>query len=133
MNSQVKKAITILSDTILHRKTDCILPLNKTVYSILLCLVRAKKIDLLPCEPGSPHVIKQVKVIIKYHPLTQQALIRKIYTGSKPSRHAYVSIKDLKNCPSPQNLIVSTRHGILLASEALILGTGGTLLCGYIN
>jgi len=132
MNSQLINTIAILSDTILHHKTDCTLPFNKTVYRVLLCLVRAKKIDLLPFKfyTHSPF-IKQVKVIIKYNTLTQQALIRNIYIGSIPSRKRYLSFRTLKKYPSPQQLIVSTPYGILLASEAILLHTGGLLLCSY--
>jgi len=132
MNLETIKAIAIISDTIIHHKTDCFIPVNKTTYAILLCFMRLKKIlinsTLYINSKNNSNLSRKMNIIIKYHPFTKQALIKKLIIFSTPSKKIYVSLNDLKVFSNPHRFIVNTSFGIILGSEAIRLQIGGILL-----
>ncbi len=80
-------------------------------------------------DPAKPYK-REIKLALKYHPVTREPAIHQIKRISKPGLRKYTSVK---NMPTYRNnmgiLILSTPKGIISDKEARKYNVGGEMLC----
>lgn len=71
-----------------------------------------------------------IKIALKYHPLTKQSAITTIERVSKPGLRIYVGSEELPRVLNGLGIaIVSTSKGLMTEKEARKLRVGGEVIC----
>ena len=76
---------------------------------------------------------QNIKIALKYHPLTKQSAIAELKRVSSPGLRKYVSVDEMPRVLNGLGIaIVSTSKGLMTDKEARTLNVGGEVLC-YIS
>lgn len=76
---------------------------------------------------------KQIKIALKYHPVSKMPAITNLTRISKPGLRRYVDVKRLPRVLNGMGVaILSTSQGVMTNKEASIRKIGGEVLC-YIS
>ncbi len=71
-----------------------------------------------------------IKIALKYHPLSKVSAIKKMERASKPGLRKYTSSKDVPRVLNGLGVaILSTNRGVITDKEARLLKVGGEVLC----
>ncbi|MCQ2286386.1 MAG: 30S ribosomal protein S8 [Bacteroidales bacterium] len=74
-----------------------------------------------------------IKIALKYHPVTKQSAITKLERVSRPGLRKYVGADELPTVLNGLGIaIISTSHGMMTDKEAKAQNVGGEVLC-YIS
>ena len=80
-------------------------------------------------DPKRPY-IREIKIALKYHPITKEPAIHELKRISKPGLRKYIKVKDLPRYRNNMGiLILSTPKGIIHDKDARKYNVGGELLC----
>ncbi|NNF01118.1 MAG: 30S ribosomal protein S8 [Bacteroidia bacterium] len=72
----------------------------------------------------------EIKIALKYHPVTKEPAIRKITRVSKPGLRKYSSSKESPRVLNGMGVaIMSTSKGLMTDKEARVQNVGGEILC----
>ena len=76
---------------------------------------------------------QNIKIALKYHPVTKQSAIAELKRISSPGLRKYVSVDEMPRVLNGLGIaIVSTSKGLMTDKEARTLNVGGEVLC-YIS
>ena len=76
---------------------------------------------------------QNIKIALKYHPVTKQSAISELKRISSPGLRKYVSVDEMPRVLNGLGIaIVSTSKGLMTDKEARTLNVGGEVLC-YIS
>ena len=76
---------------------------------------------------------QNIKIALKYHPVTKQPAIAELKRISSPGLRKYVSVDEMPRVLNGLGIaIVSTSKGLMTDKEARTLNVGGEVLC-YIS
>ena len=76
---------------------------------------------------------QNIKIALKYHPVTKQSAIADLKRVSSPGLRKYVSVDEMPRVLNGLGIaIVSTSKGLMTDKEARTLNVGGEVLC-YIS
>jgi len=71
-----------------------------------------------------------IKIALKYHPVTKTAAIRSIERVSRPGLRKYVNSNELPRVMNGLGIVVlSTSQGVITDKEARSLNVGGEVIC----
>lgn len=71
-----------------------------------------------------------IKIALKYHPVTKISAIKKMERASKPGLRYYCNSKELPRVLNGLGVaVISTSKGVITNKEAERLGVGGEVLC----
>jgi small subunit ribosomal protein S8 len=71
-----------------------------------------------------------IKIALKYHPVTKLSAISKLERASKPGLRKYVGVSELPRVLNGLGVaIMSTSQGVMTEKEAKKLNIGGEVLC----
>ena len=71
-----------------------------------------------------------IKIALKYHPQTKQAVIKKIVRVSTPGLRQYTDVKEMPRVLNGLGIaILSTSKGVITDKEAKDLNVGGEVVC----
>lgn len=71
-----------------------------------------------------------IKIVLKYHPQTKQAAIKKIVRVSTPGLRQYTDVKEMPRVLNGLGIaILSTSKGVITDKEAKELNVGGEVVC----
>ncbi len=71
-----------------------------------------------------------IKIALKYHPLTKDSAIKKITRVSKPGLRKYTSAKNVPRVLNGMGIaIISTNRGVITDKEARTANVGGEVIC----
>ncbi|MDR0363442.1 MAG: 30S ribosomal protein S8 [Bacteroidales bacterium] len=74
-----------------------------------------------------------IKIALKYHPVTKESAIRTITRVSKPGLRKYVKADELPRVMNGLGIaVISTSHGMMTDKEAKQQNVGGEVIC-YIS
>lgn len=75
----------------------------------------------------------QIKIALKYHPMTKEAAMSNLKRVSSPSLRKYVSSSELPRVLNGLGIaVISTSKGVMTDKEARTLNIGGEVIC-YIS
>ena len=76
---------------------------------------------------------KQIKIALKYHPMTKESAMSKLTRVSSPGLRKYVGAAELPRVLNGLGVaIISTSKGLMTDKEARALNIGGEIIC-YIS
>lgn len=71
-----------------------------------------------------------IKIALKYHPVTKQPAVRKIQRISRPGLRRFVPLEKMPRVLSGLGIaIISTSKGVMTDKEARKLNVGGEVIC----
>ena len=80
-------------------------------------------------DPERPY-IREIKIALKYHPVTREPAIHELKRISRPGLRKYSSVKNLPRFRNNLGiLILSTPKGIIHDKDARKYNVGGEVLC----
>lgn len=126
---QIADALIRIKNASLVRANHAIVPLSKTKLRILTILKDAGYIDdvVKKTKKSRKSEYGYLEVALKY--VDGLSAISGIRLVSKPSRHAYVGVGDIKSVRSGFGMaVISTSKGIMTSKQARKEGVGGEVL-----
>ena len=104
------------------------IPSSKMKVAITKILCEKGYILSYKVVEGTPY--NTIKIVLKYHPQTKVAAIKKIERISKPGLRKYTDVKDMPRVLNGLGIaILSTSKGIITDKEAKQLNVGGEVVC----
>lgn len=71
-----------------------------------------------------------IKIALKYHPVTKSSAIKKLIRVSTPGLRKYTSCKNVPRVLNGMGIaIISTNKGVITDKEARLANVGGEVLC----
>lgn len=81
-------------------------------------------------EAPAPALQGDIKIALKYDPVTKESAIRKLIRYSRPGLRRYAGTKDIPRVLNGLGIaIVSTSKGVMTGKKARQLNVGGEVLC----
>jgi small subunit ribosomal protein S8 len=78
----------------------------------------------------TPNKQGNIKIALKYHPITKAPAIKKLERVSRPGLRKYVGVEDMPRVMNGLGIaILSTSKGVMTDKEARIQNVGGEVLC----